>query len=165
VDQSATVLDSTEEAYQERKAAVRGPKHEQKKMAARSSTRSQKRMATDILSPGDARKKRRRAKSTDAAMSQQGSYGDMRLNRAFTHFPIPVSGRVGCMIHRWCNVEKFGGIVEWEDCKFTLCLACYKIFHTCNNMLANKKELMQQFHQEKEEMTISCQSKKKKLVR
>ena len=139
-----------------------GPSMSKKKMAADPSTRSQKRMATDNLSPVDAGKKRRRAKVTDAAMSQQGSYGDMRLNRSFTHFPIPVSGRVRCMIHRWCNVEKFGGVVECEDCKVTLCLACYKMFHTCNDMMANKKELMQQFHQEKEEMTISRQSKKKK---
>jgi hypothetical protein len=138
-----------------------------KKTTAGSSTRSEnskKRKATkDILSPGVAvMKKRRRAKFTDAAMSKQGSYGDMRLNRAFMHLPIPVSGRVRCAIHRWCNVEKMGSLVECEDCKVVLCTSCYKMFHTCEDMLANKKELVKQFCQEKEEMTISRQSKKKK---
>jgi hypothetical protein len=84
-------------------------------------------------------------------MSQHGSYGEMRLNRAFTHFPIPVGGRVRCGLHRWCNVEKFGGVVECEDCKVVLCTACYKLFHTCDDMLAKKKQLIKQFHQEKEE--------------
>jgi hypothetical protein len=147
----------------EQQAQYEGPSMSKKKMTPGSSTRSKKRTATGTsLSPADAGKKKRRQKFTDAALSQKGSYGEMRLNRAFTHFPIPVSGRVRCSIHNWCDFEKFGGVVECEDCKVVLCTACYKKFHTCNDLLANKKELMQQFRQEKEEITLSRQSKQKK---
>jgi hypothetical protein len=146
----------------EQQQQYEGPSMSKKKMSPGSSTRSKKRMATDRLSPSDTGKKRRRQRFTDATLSQKGSYGEMRLSRAFTHFPIPVSGRVRCAIHNWCDVKKSGGVVECEDCKVVLCTACYKKFHTCNDLLADKKELMQQFRQEREEITISRQSKQKK---
>jgi hypothetical protein len=124
-----------------------GPNMSQEKKTGSSTKqairKSKKRMATNILL--GLQKSGRRAHITNAGMSEHGGYADSRLNRAFCHFLISVKGRVCCAIHRWCNFEKLGSVVECEDCKVVLCISCYKMFHTCQDIMAKKDELREQF--------------------
>jgi hypothetical protein len=83
----------------------------------------------------------------DKSLSKSGALS-VRLNRRLTHFPIPITGRSRCGIHRWCCFEKFHSVVECEDCHARLCMDCYKLFHTTPDLPSEKESLRQSFTHE-----------------
>jgi hypothetical protein len=94
---------------------------------------SAKRMkrGTRTTAPIDARKKRRKYSLRFYAKSLSECRAlSARLNRAFTHFPLPSVGRKRCGLHWWFGFEKFEWVVESKDCSAAPCVDCYKVLHT-----------------------------------
>jgi hypothetical protein len=103
--------------------------------------------------------KRYAPRFNDKSLSEHGALS-VRLNRGYTHYPIPITGRLRCGIHRWCGFEKFHSVVECEDCGVTLCMDCYKLFHTTPDLPSEKETLRISFTHESSLKSDSSNKKK-----
>jgi hypothetical protein len=88
-----------------------------------------------------------RVRFNDNTLAQHGALC-MRLNRGFTHWPMEVTNRTRCGLHRWCGFEKFQSVVQCEDCEVPLCIRCYQLFHKTVDLVGEKSSLQATFTQE-----------------
>ena len=55
-----------------------------------------------------------------------------------------------CQLHHWATDTKYRAqLMFCQTCKVTLCLKCFKLFHTVEDLIAQKQQLRQQYQGEK----------------
>ena len=96
-------------------------------------------------------KKARRAPKLDrdALLPNKGRL-KVRLDKSMQHLPVPTDGKKAvCQLHRWAHNEKKcvedkkkfaipsgarSTVMQCKVCNVILCLRCYEIFHTCEDI-------------------------------
>jgi hypothetical protein len=99
---------------------------------------------------------------SDASLQPQGSL-QIRLRRNLHHWPCLASKPdQKCALHRWASgIEYKCQVMMCEDCNVHLCVACFKAFHTVQDIVAQKSSLAKVFVQaqkqkvEKRQKTVS----------
>ena len=69
----------------------------------------------------------------------------IRLDRSLPHFPTPVvqdnNGKC-CAVCRWATGNKYKAQLSYcDDCNTTLCVWCYKTYHTEVHLDSRREEL------------------------
>ena len=69
-----------------------------------------------------------------------------RLNPSLPHLPLPIAlGGLTCALCRWATGKKSRAqLSHCEGCNITLCVWCYKPFHTVKNLESKKARLCQE---------------------
>ena len=59
-----------------------------------------------------------------------------------THLPTPVHSKYSeCQLHKWANKRTRKQVMSCSDCDITLCVQCYKPFHTVLNLNCIKADI------------------------
>ena len=59
-----------------------------------------------------------------------------------THLPTPVHSKHSeCQLHKWANKRTRKQVMSCPDCNLTLCVTCYKPFHTIHNLNSIKADI------------------------
>lgn len=91
--------------------------------------------------------KRASAIKDSSLMSLTGPFC-RRLDPTVGHWMEDVGKRPKCALHRWASgLEHTQGVYSCSFCGITLCVYCFKVFHTYNNekLMENKQWLKDQF--------------------
>lgn len=102
--------------------------------------------------PPQKQKKVRAGKLTDRTLDI--TYGK-RLRHDPPHWPkMPITGRPKCALHRWASsLEQKAAVVMCSVCHIHLCVDCFEMFHTIENLIERKEEIGQTFLDKKLEHT------------
>jgi hypothetical protein len=94
------------------------------------------------------KKKARAVQFTDKTLAVGGILCS-RLDITVTHFPVPPKPDAKCQMHRWAGFpNKRSELMSCEDCHVSICLQCYKRFHTVEDLLGIKDDLIKEFKED-----------------
>jgi len=93
---------------------------------------------------------------TDASVdSANGPFGK-RLDRFVGHWPLKPDKRQYCALHRYCiKLDVRKDVVACSYCNINLCLDCFKLFHTLENLAERKAEIAKKMEELNEKPTKS----------
>ena len=79
---------------------------------------------------------------TQAALDS-GKFGTRLIHREdCTHLPTPVNSKHSeCQLHKWACKQTQKQVMLCPDCNLTLCVNCYKPFHTVLNANSIKADI------------------------
>ena len=78
---------------------------------------------------------------TTKSLSPEDGYFKVRLNTQQDHLPEDISGRVRCALHRWAGKDVWSRIAYCPTCNVSLCMECYKKFHTISDLVRLEKSI------------------------
>ena len=131
--------------------ATEWPKRNRKQPPELLSANKRKRISpvsTPQLTPT---KKARAPKLNRDALSPNKGRLKVRLDKStMQHLPVPTGGKGVCQLHRWAhNMRADGkkyyfvvpsgaraGVAKCSVCRVQLCMQCYAMYHTCDNLTA-----------------------------
>ena len=72
-----------------------------------------------------------------------GKFGSRLIHTGdCTHMPTPVHSKHSeCQLHKWANKRTRKQVMICPDCNLTLCVSCYKPFHTVYNLNSIKADI------------------------
>lgn len=100
----------------------------------------------DSIGPQSLTSKSDRCTRLDDPALQSGRF-NCRLDHTLDHFPVErKSKNAECALHKWAaKVRTESQVMLCRTCNLHLCLQCYRLFHTENNLLASKQAYANEF--------------------
>ena len=105
-------------------------------------------------------KREKSPRVTDKSLAANGIFR-VRLNRG-EHWPVQdlMKKEPRCQLHFWATGEKHRAqLMRCNECDVTLCIHCFKLFHTSENLVKHKERIADQLRLC---MTKTCFPVKKK---
>jgi hypothetical protein len=96
-----------------------------------------------------AKKKSCAIQFTDKTLAVGGILS-IRLESTASHFPMPsTKPDAKCQMHRWVDFpNKRSNLLSCEDCHVSICVQCYKRFHTVVDLVVTKADLFKEFKED-----------------
>ena len=82
---------------------------------------------------------------TDASLCPREGTLNCRLNKSIDHIPVEATGRARCRLHWWGGIETQAKILACPGCGVSLCVKCYRLFHTEADIVGMKDKLIRSF--------------------
>lgn len=89
----------------------------------------------------------KRKKATNFTSDSLGPHGhyNIRLDRTSDHLPIKATAKARCALHRWGGVETAKQVMYCQTCNASLCVLCYREFHSDPNLYKKQSILQRKF--------------------
>ena len=84
------------------------------------------------------KKGKRLKRINDSSLDPHNGYYKCRLSLQHDHLPEIPKGRHRCLLHRWAGKDCRAQIMYCPTCNVTLCVQCYKPFHTKTDLIRCK---------------------------
>ena len=108
-----------------------------------------------------AKKRARAVQFTDKTL-EPGGILSVCLENTLTHFPVPAKQDAKCQMHRWVGFpNKRSNLMSCEDCHVSICLQCWKQFHTVKDLAGIKGGLAKEYQEDSDKN--SCSGARKKV--
>jgi hypothetical protein len=103
---------------------------------------------TDDSTTPKPKKKSRSLQFTDKTLAVSGILS-IRLESTASHLPVPSKPDAKCQMHRWVGFpNKRSDLMSCEDCHVSICVQCYKRFHTVQDLVAIKGDLYVEYKED-----------------